>query len=106
MDIHIIRKFEFVGMDARYAVALMEIKERGVVSIEKERRMTLIVAEFHMKLGVYSHVRSFLLIELPFSLEIVSFLDVILEFVGYFDHGRAIAMVFINCIFENILIFR
>jgi hypothetical protein len=60
-------------MDVRYAVVLMEIKERGVVSIEKERRMILIVAEFHVKLSVCSHVRSFLLIKLPFNLEIVVF---------------------------------
>jgi hypothetical protein len=64
---------ELLTIDARYAVALMEIKERGVASIKKKRRIALIVAEFYMKLGVYSYVRSFLLIELPFSLEIVVF---------------------------------
>jgi hypothetical protein len=60
-------------MDARYTVALMEVKKRAVASIEKERRMAFIVAEFYVKLSVCSHVRSFLLIELPFSLEIVVF---------------------------------
>jgi hypothetical protein len=60
-------------MDARYTVVLMEIKERGVVSIKKERYIIFIVAEFYMKLSVYSHVRNFLLIELPFSFEIVVF---------------------------------
>jgi hypothetical protein len=67
-------------MDARYAVVLMEIKKRGIVSIEKKRRMTLIVAEFYMKLSVCSHVRSFLLIELPFSLEIVAFVELFRRF--------------------------
>jgi hypothetical protein len=106
MDIYIIRKFEFVDMNARYAIVLIKIKERGIVNIKKERRMIFIVAEFHIKLGVYSHVRNFLLIELLFNLEIVFFLDIILEFVGYFDYGRAITIIFINCIFENIFIFR
>jgi hypothetical protein len=60
-------------MNARYAVALIEIKKRGIANIEKKKRMALIVAEFHMKLGVCSHVRNFLLIKLPFNLEIVAF---------------------------------
>jgi hypothetical protein len=60
-------------MDARYAVALIEIKKRGIANIEKERRITLIVTEFNVKLSVYSHVRNFLLIKFPFSLEIVVF---------------------------------
>jgi hypothetical protein len=60
-------------MDVRYAVALMEIKKRGVASIKKERRMAFIVMEFYMKLGVCSHVRNFLLIEFSFSLEIIVF---------------------------------
>jgi hypothetical protein len=60
-------------MDARYAVALIEIKKRGVASIEKERRIAFIVAEFYMKLGVYNHVRNFLLIKFSFNLEIVVF---------------------------------
>jgi hypothetical protein len=58
-------------MNVRYAVVLIEIKERGVANIEKKKRMALIIAEFYMKLGVYSHVRSFLLIKFPFNLEIV-----------------------------------
>jgi hypothetical protein len=60
-------------MDARYAVILIEIKERDIANIEKERYMIFIVAEFHMKLNVYSYVRSFLLIKLSFSFEIVVF---------------------------------
>jgi hypothetical protein len=60
-------------MNTRYAVTLMEIKERGIANIEKEKRIILIVAEFHMKLSIYSHVRNFLLIKFPFSLEIVVF---------------------------------
>jgi hypothetical protein len=64
---------ELLTMDARYAVVLMEIKERGVASIEKERRITLIVAEFHVKLSVCSHVRSFLLIKFSFNFKIVVF---------------------------------
>jgi hypothetical protein len=62
-----------VPNDVRYAVALMEIKERGVASIKKKKRMAFIVAEFYMKLGVYNHVRNFLLIKFPFNLEIVIF---------------------------------
>jgi hypothetical protein len=60
-------------MDARYAIALMKIKEHGIVSIEKERRIIFIVAEFHMKLSVYNYVRNFLLIKFSFSFEIVVF---------------------------------
>jgi hypothetical protein len=41
-------------------------------SIE-ERRITLIIAEFYMKLDIYIHIRNFLLIELPFNLEIIVF---------------------------------
>jgi hypothetical protein len=60
-------------MDARYTVVLMEIKERGIVSIKKKKRMTFIVAEFHMKLDVYIYIRNFLLIEFSFNFEIVVF---------------------------------
>jgi hypothetical protein len=60
-------------MDARYAIALIKIKERGVANIKKERRIIFIVAEFHIKLSVCSHVRNFLLIEFLFSFEIVVF---------------------------------
>jgi hypothetical protein len=60
-------------MDARYAVALIKIKKRGIANIEKEKYITFIVAEFHMKLNVYNHVRNFLLIELSFNFEIVVF---------------------------------
>jgi hypothetical protein len=51
----------------------MEIKERGIANIEKEKRITLIVAEFYIKLNVCRHIRNFLLIELPFNFEIVAF---------------------------------
>jgi hypothetical protein len=64
---------ELLTIDIRYAVALMEIKEHDIVNIEKEKRIIFIVAEFHIKLSVYSHVRNFLLIELLFNLEIVIF---------------------------------
>jgi hypothetical protein len=60
-------------MNARYTIILMKIKERGIVNIEKERRMILIVTEFYIKLGVYNNVRNFLLIEFPFNLEIMAF---------------------------------
>jgi hypothetical protein len=60
-------------MNIRYAVILMEIKERGIANIEKEKRIILIVAEFYMKLNIYNYVRNFLLIEFPFYLEIVVF---------------------------------
>jgi hypothetical protein len=60
-------------MDIRYAVILMEIKERGIANIKKERRIIFIVTEFYMKLSVYNYVRSFLLIEFLFSFEIVIF---------------------------------
>jgi hypothetical protein len=60
-------------MDIRYAVALMEIKKRDISNIKKEKRIIFIVAEFYVKLSVYSHVRNFLLIEFPFNLEIVIF---------------------------------
>jgi hypothetical protein len=60
-------------MDTRYAVALMEVKKRGIVNIKKERRIIFIVAEFYMKLSVYRHVRNFLLIEFSFNFEIVIF---------------------------------
>jgi hypothetical protein len=60
-------------MDARYTVVLMEIKERGIVSIKKKKRIALIVAEFHIKLDVYNYVRNFLLIKFSFNLEIVVF---------------------------------
>jgi hypothetical protein len=60
-------------MDIRYAVTLIEIKKRDIVSIKKKRRIILIVTEFYMKLSVYNHVRSFLLIEFPFNFEIVAF---------------------------------
>jgi hypothetical protein len=64
---------ELLTLDARYAIILMEIKECGVASIEKERYMIFIIAEFYMKLSVYSYVLNFLLIEFPFNLEIVIF---------------------------------
>jgi hypothetical protein len=60
-------------MDARYAVALMKIKKCDVANIEKKRRIIFIVTEFYMKLNIYNHVRSFLLIELLFNLKIVAF---------------------------------
>jgi hypothetical protein len=60
-------------MNARYTIALIKIKERDIVSIKKKKRIILIIAEFYIKLGVCSHVRNFLLIKLPFSLEIVAF---------------------------------
>jgi hypothetical protein len=60
-------------MDIRYAVVLIEIKKCDIVSIKKKRRIILIVAEFYMKLNIYSHVRNFLLIEFSFNLEIVVF---------------------------------
>jgi hypothetical protein len=60
-------------MDARYTVVLIKIKECGIVNIKKKKRIIFIVAEFHMKLGVYIHVRNFLLIELLFNFEIVTF---------------------------------
>jgi hypothetical protein len=60
-------------MNTRYTVALMKVKERNIVSIEKEKRIIFIVAEFHMKLNIYSHVRNFLLIEFSFNFEIIVF---------------------------------
>jgi hypothetical protein len=60
-------------MNTRYAIALIKVKKRNIANIEEERRMALIVAEFYMKLSVCSHVRNFLLIELPFNLEIIIF---------------------------------
>jgi hypothetical protein len=60
-------------MDTRYAVVLIKIKKRSVANIKKERRIILIVAEFYIKLSVYSHVRNFLLIELLFNFEIIIF---------------------------------
>jgi hypothetical protein len=65
---------EFPIMDVRYTVILIKIKKRNIANIEKERRMTFIVAEFYIKLSVCSHVRNFLLIELLFSFEIVVFM--------------------------------
>jgi hypothetical protein len=64
---------ELLTIDIRYAVILMEIKERDIANIKKERYIILIVAKFHIKLSVYNHVRNFLLIEFPFNLEIVVF---------------------------------
>jgi hypothetical protein len=93
-------------MDTRYTIVLMEIKERDIVNIKKKRRIILIVAEFYMKLSVYNHVRNFLLIKFSFNFEIVFFLNIIFKFVEYFDYDRAIIIIFINCIFENILIFK
>jgi hypothetical protein len=60
-------------MNARYTVVLMKIKKCSVANIKKEKRMIFIVAEFHVKLSVYSHVQNFLLIELPFNFEIIIF---------------------------------
>jgi hypothetical protein len=60
-------------MNTRYAIALMKIKERDIVNIEGKKRIIFIVAEFHIKLNVYNHVRNFLLIKFPFNLEIVVF---------------------------------
>jgi hypothetical protein len=60
-------------MDTRYTVILIEIKERSIVNIKKEKRIIFIVAEFHIKLNIYNHVRNFLLIELLFNFEIVVF---------------------------------
>jgi hypothetical protein len=60
-------------MDVRYAVVLIEIKERGIANIKKERCIIFIVMEFYVKLGVYIYVRSFLLIEILFDFEIVIF---------------------------------
>jgi hypothetical protein len=60
-------------MDIRYAIILMKIKERDIANIEKERRIIFIIAEFYMKLSVYSHVRNFLLIKFSFNFEIVIF---------------------------------
>jgi hypothetical protein len=60
-------------MDTRYTIILIKIKKRNVANIEKEKRIILIVAKFHIKLSVYNHVRNFLLIELPFNLEIIAF---------------------------------
>jgi hypothetical protein len=60
-------------MDIRYAVALMEIKERDIANIKKKKRMTFIATEFHIKLDVYNYVRNFLLIKLSFNFEIVIF---------------------------------
>jgi hypothetical protein len=60
-------------MDARYTVALMKIKKRSVANIKEERRITLIVTKFYMKLSVYNYVRNFLLIEFSFNLEIIVF---------------------------------
>jgi hypothetical protein len=61
-------------MNTRYAIILMEVKERGIASIKKEKFIIFIVAKFHVKLSVYNHVRNFLLIELSFNLEIVVFM--------------------------------
>jgi hypothetical protein len=60
-------------MDTQYAIALIEIKKRGIANIEKERRIIFIVTKFYMKLSVYNYVRNFLLIKLSFNLEIVAF---------------------------------
>jgi hypothetical protein len=60
-------------MDARYAITLMKIEKRSVVSIKKERCIIFIVAEFYMKLNVYNYVRNFLLIKLSFNFKIVIF---------------------------------
>jgi hypothetical protein len=60
-------------MDTRYAVILIEIKERDIANIKKKKCIIFIVTEFHMKLSVYNHVRNFLLIELSFNFEIVIF---------------------------------
>jgi hypothetical protein len=64
---------ELPTMNARYAITLIEIKECDITNIEKKKRIILIVAEFHMKLGVYNYIQSFLLIEFPFNLEIIIF---------------------------------
>jgi hypothetical protein len=60
-------------MDIRYAVALIEIKERDIANIKKKKRIILIIAEFYVKLDIYIHVQNFLLIEFPFNFEIVVF---------------------------------
>jgi hypothetical protein len=60
-------------MDIRYTVILIEIKERDIANIEKKKRIILIVAGFHIKLSVCNYIRIFLLIEFPFSFEIVAF---------------------------------
>jgi hypothetical protein len=60
-------------MNIRYTVILIEIKKRGIVNIKKGKYIIFIVAEFHIKLGVYSYIRNFLLIELPVNFEIVIF---------------------------------
>jgi hypothetical protein len=64
---------ELFIINARYAVILMKIKKRSVANIKEERRIVLIVAEFYIKLSVYSYVRSFLLIKLSFDFEIIVF---------------------------------
>jgi hypothetical protein len=64
---------ELLIIDIRYAVILMKIKKRSVANIEKERRIILIVAEFHIKLIVCNYIRNFLLIKFPFILEIIIF---------------------------------
>jgi hypothetical protein len=61
-------------MNTRYAVALIEIKERGIASIKKKKYIIFIVTEFYIKLYIFIHIRSFLLIKLPFSFEIVVFI--------------------------------
>jgi hypothetical protein len=61
-------------MDIRYAVALIEIKERDIVNIKKKRYIIFIVIEFYMKLSVYNYIRNFLLIKFSFDFEIVIFM--------------------------------
>jgi hypothetical protein len=64
---------ELLIIDIRYAVVLIEIKKRDIVSIEKEKCIILIITEFYMKLNVYNYVRNFLLIEFSFNFEIIIF---------------------------------
>jgi hypothetical protein len=52
----------------------MEIKKRDIANIEKKKYIIFIVTEFYMKLNIYNHVRNFLLIKLPFNLEIIVFM--------------------------------
>jgi hypothetical protein len=51
----------------------MKIKKRDIANIKKKKRIIFIVMKFYMKLNIYNHVRNFLLIELPFNLEIIAF---------------------------------
>jgi hypothetical protein len=64
---------ELLIINIRYIIILIKIKERDIANIKKKKRIIFIVTEFHMKLGVYNHIRNFLLIKFLFNLKILIF---------------------------------